>query len=134
MYALGIAMQSKGKEMSSNYSLWGAIEQALFNNDQKEAGIVLHCGFAPQKNNDCTHYFAAGAYFSGFLMNLKQDKLGIYVNATEISGIKERTFELTWLFQILDVLAIQPTYHRINTEGNKTTNIGMLRLLFSIGT
>jgi len=132
LYSLGIAFQIPGKGMSSKYSLWGAVEQSLFNNGRKEFGMLLHSGFAP-KSTECKYYFAAGGYFSGFLSKLNADKFGFYVNITEIDGVKEYILETTWLLQILDIIAIQPTYHYINT-GSKHTHIGLFRVLFSITT
>ena len=131
-YSLGVALQTFGKQVSSTYSIWGTVEQTVFNNDKKEIGFIVHGGLAPSMKNECRYYFATGGYFAGLLTKHKRDKLGIYLNITEISGIKEQTLEITLQYQIIDIIVIQPTFHCIRT-GKKITNIGLLRVLVSVG-
>ena len=131
-YSLGIALHAFGKQVNATYSIWGTVEQTVFNNDRKEIGCIIHGGFAPPAKNECSYYFATGCYFAGLLTKQKRDKLGIYLNATEISGIREQTLEITWQYQIIDAIAIQPTFHCIRT-GKKITNIGLFRVLFFVG-
>jgi hypothetical protein len=40
--------------------------------------------------------------------------------------------EITWQFQIIDAIAIQPAYDYIRT-GDKKRSIGLLRVMFSVG-
>ena len=132
IYSLGFALQTLEKQVNSTYSIWGTVEQTVFNNDRKEIGFIVHGGFTPPSKNECSYYFAIGGYFAGLLTKQKRDKLGIYLNTTEILGIKEQTLEITWQCQIINAIAIQPTVHCIRT-GKKMTNIGLFRVLFSAG-
>jgi porin len=127
-YALGITANAWRKNSKPAYTLWEEIEQTLINNNQKEIGLIIHSGFAPSM--ECRYYYAVGGYFSGLLTKRKQDRLGIYLNKAGFSTIKERTLEITWQYQITNLIAIQPTFQCIRT-GNKTTNIGLLRLIFT---
>jgi len=122
-YALGLTMRSTGV-----YAAWTEIEQTLYRYEDKEIGCIFHIGIASPQY--CRYYYAIGGHFANLVA---KDRLGVYLNTTEVSGVKERTVEITWRFQIIDSIAIQPTYHYLLT-GNKTTNIGLLRLLFSVGT
>jgi hypothetical protein len=115
--------------MQSAYTSWLAVEQSLYRSAEKEIGCIAHAGIAPQLTNNCRYYYAIGGYASGFAG--LRNKLGIYLNATSVSGIKERTMEITWQWQIVDVIAIQPTYDYIRT-GDKTTNIGLMRVIFFV--
>ena len=121
-YALGLTTRSNGV-----YAAWTEIEQTLYSTGEKEIGCIVHIGIASPKH--CRYYYAVGSHFANLLT--KHDRLGIYLNTTEVSGIRERTMEITWRFQIINSVAIQPTYHNLRT-GNKTTNIGIVRLLFSV--
>lgn len=128
-YSLGMAFRAFGKKFEATYSIWGALEQSVFDNEKQEIGLVCQGGFAPPDKNECGYYCAAGVYFAGLVTKQKHDKLGIYLNATEVAGIKENTMEITWQFQIIDLIAVQPTFHCIRT-GNRTTSIGLFRFKF----
>ena len=128
-YSVGFASQSKNATMQSAYTSWLAVEQSLYRSGEQEIGCIVHAGIAPKRADDCRYYYAIGGYASGLAG--RRNKLGIYVNATSVSGIKERTMEITWQCQIIDAMAIQPTYDYIRTA-DKTTNIGLLRVIFFI--
>jgi len=127
-YALGVTMQSLSEV--GKYAAWVEIEQSLYSIGKKEIGCIIHTGIAPEQENPCRYYYAVGGYFANLLSKRKEDKAGIYLNTTEVSGIKERTMEVTWQLQINNAIAIQPTFHHVRT-GDKTANIGLVRFLFS---
>ena len=131
MYSLGIALHAFGKQVNSTYSIFGMIEQTIFNSEQKEIGFVIQGGFAPSAKNECSYYFATGGYFAGLLTKQKQDKLGIYLNATEVSGIREQTLEITYQYPICKKLYVQPALHYIVT-GNEISVIGLCRFIFAV--
>jgi len=130
-YSLGIAVHAFGRQYKTTYSIWGTVEQALFNNDQKEVGLLLQGGIAPSKKNECTFYYAAGGYFAGLFTKQKKDKLGMYFNDAIFTDTREQSMEITWQYQIMDAIAIQPTFHYIRT-GNEITYIGLFRAIFTI--
>jgi hypothetical protein len=129
-YSLGLTLQSSNTDRQSSYTSWLAVEQRLYRSGEKEIGCIIHAGIAPQLAGDCRYYYAIGGYASG--LPDWRSKLGIYLNATAVAGVKERTMEITWQFHINDAITIQPAYDYIRT-GDKTTNIGLLRAIFSIG-
>jgi hypothetical protein len=138
IYSLGFTLQSSNATMYSRlsqntsriptYTAWLAIEHSVYRSGEKEIGSIIHVGIAPQHAVHCRHYYALGGYASGLFG--RRDKLGIYLNATNVAGIKERTMEITWQFQLIDAIAIQPVYDYICT-GNKITSIGIVRVMYS---
>ena len=121
----GLAVQSPNAFWTS----WLAIEQSLFRSGEKEIGFIVHTGIAPKRADVCRYYYAIGGYASGLAGG--RDKSGIYLNATSVSGVKERTMEMMWQFQIKNAIALQPTYDYIRT-GDTSTHIGLLRVIFYI--
>jgi len=131
IYSLGIAVHALGKQYKTTYSLWGTIEQAVFNNDQIEIGFLIQGGMAPPVKNECSFYYAAGAYFAGLLTKQKKDKLGIYFNGATFTNTKEQTMEITWQYQIIDAIVIQPAFHCIRM-GSETSFYGLFRVIFKV--
>jgi hypothetical protein len=126
-YSLGFALQLSNAAKQSAYTSWLTVEQSLYRSAEKEIGCIVHAGIAPQFADVCRYYYAIGSYASGLAGG--RNKMGIYMNATSVSGVQERTVEITWQFQIIDAIAIQPTYDYIRT-GDISTNIGLLRVIF----
>ncbi|MCL2290141.1 MAG: carbohydrate porin [Bacteroidetes bacterium] len=130
VYSIGILVHAFGK-YNAAYSLWGAIEQTVFDNDRREIGFLIHGGIAPYKKSECKFYYAAGGYFAGLFTKQKKDQLGIYFNEAIYTDIREQTMEITWQYQIMENIAIQPTFHCIRT-GKKVACIGLFRAIFTV--
>ncbi|MDR2962056.1 MAG: carbohydrate porin [Bacteroidales bacterium] len=131
-YAIGAAVQTAGEEHTTTASFWAAVEQALVKNDQREIGLLLHGGFAPSHKLECRYYAAVGAYWAGILAPEKGDQIGVYFNATEVSGEKEQSLELTWHYPLCEWLCVQPAVHYIVTGGRQSV-VGLLRVYVSVG-
>jgi porin len=132
IYSLGIGVQAFGEFPKPMCSLWGTVEQAVHKNDRREIGFIVHGGFVPSTGSVCRFYYAFGGYFAGLISKQKKDKLGIYVNEAIFSDIKEQTLEITWQYQIIDAIAVQPAVHFIRT-GEKNACVGLFRVIFSAG-
>ncbi|MCL2682034.1 MAG: carbohydrate porin [Bacteroidales bacterium] len=132
-YALGMSLKTKG---NSGTSFYAVIEQCVVKNEKTEIELLLYAGYSPQKKQrlpefHCTTFFAVGGYFAGFLSKEKRDKFGIYLSQGEFTGITERALEITWQYQIVKQVAIQPAFHIIRT-GNETKNVGLFRFFVSV--
>lgn len=127
IYSLGLTVQSSNADRQASCTSWLAIEQSLYRSGEKEIGCIVHAGIAPHRADVCRYYYAIGGYASGWIGG--RNKLGIYLNATSVSGVHERTMEMTWQFQIIDAIAVQPTYDFIRTS-DTSTHIGLLRMIF----
>jgi len=126
---MGLSLQTATAEQKPVYSAWVEIEQSLYRIGEREFGVLLYGGRAPL--NECNYFYTTGGYIAGLLAKEKRDRLDIYVNVTDVAGIKERTLEITWQYQIHDIIAIQPAFQHIRT-GGQITNIGLVRMYLTI--
>jgi len=131
IYSLGFVLHAFGRQYKTNYSFWGAIEQSVFDNHRKEIGFLIQGGVAPPARNECSFYYAAGIYFAGLFTKQKKDQLGIYFNGAVFTDGKENTMEITWQYQIIRAIAIQPTFHYIWTN-HETSFYGLFRVIFTV--
>jgi len=137
IYSFGFATHSSRAIRSSFFA---EIEQAVFENEQREIGVILQAGYSLlSASNDewsedlrCRSILGVGVYFRGFLSRDKRDAFGLYFNTADFETIRERSLELTWRYDLRNWLTIQPTVHVVRT-GTQTRTVGMFRFLFSFG-
>ena len=134
-YAFGVAIHTKGEP---SWSFFGNIEQTLFENNRIEIGLLLQGGFSPLSSNKpfmgepkCRSFLGIGGHFRGLLSRDKREAFGIYLATADFVHTRERILEITWQYQLINQIAIQPAFHVVQT-GSNTRNVGLLRLIFTI--
>lgn len=119
------------KKTKVDYSLWANAEQCIYTRNEREIGVLAQLSFALPDKEKCSQYYGAGLLFNGWTTRSKKDQSGIFINRAKFGHNVEVALELTWKYQIINNLEIQPALHLIENNGNLMT-AGLLRLLYTL--
>lgn len=129
-YTLGYTYSSEEVDGDSRCTLWGNVEQPLFNIGRSRLNLLASGAAELTKGAYCTGYWAAGLVAENITSNGGQ--LGAAVNRVYFIDGNETDIEVTFNCPIKWGLSIQPALHIINTDGD-TSVVGQLRLCYEFG-
>ena len=124
-------------EKNKNFSIWARLEQNIFNFNEREVQFFLFYSFGKidEQAEVIDNFLCAKNYYgTGFIVkNLftKEDGLGAYYHFAEYRTNKEGALEISYKYNVVSWLTLQPTIHIIKTANEKTVGIGMVRATFS---
>ncbi len=121
---------------------WGAYvigDLRMFSWDDGSAGLFLQYGRAQADRNDVSGYLGIGLHLQGVIPGRASDELGIAMARATLSGQStsvpapdaETTIELTWRAELMDGIAVQPSFQWIRHPGGDRNasgiRVGLLR-------
>lgn len=135
-YSVGLACHTSYTDLAEKtnpvrkhfgYTLWGTVEQSVYQIGNKEVGLLAQASFAPMDGFYCSRYFGLGTVMKGVLSSKNDNYIGVFLNYAKFSGNTEKFIETTCRYNLTDNFAIQPVFNYIIT-GKEVNCIGMLRL------
>lgn len=122
--------EKKPQKKKMNYSWWTSLEQTIYRSGQKEIGLLAQYSMAPPRKNECGKYAGIGMIFTGFLLNEREDQLGLFVNQATFSSNQETAAEITWITSLNKNFSLQPAFHFIK-NGSGTYTVGVIRVMYT---